>query len=117
MEIEILRRISNIPAKYQRNFCQTVGSVGGMSVLRQLLLCFVLVSSYLILSSVVLCLHAFRVVIEPPHMWLQIGSVLSAFLWADVPGDVGTSFMKVRGILLLMGSNEWARMGKEATVV
>jgi len=38
-------------------------------VRRQLLLCFVLVSSYLIISSVVLCLHAFRVVTEPPHMW------------------------------------------------
>jgi hypothetical protein len=51
-----------------------------MSVRCQLLLCFVLVSSYLMLYSVVLCLHAFRIVTDLPHLWRQKGSVLSAFL-------------------------------------
>ena len=35
----------------------------------------------------------------------------------DVPGDVVPAFRKVWGTLLIMWSNEWARIGKEATVV
>jgi hypothetical protein len=78
-EFQIFRKIS---ADF---FCQTVGSVEVMSVHCQLLLCFVLVSSYLMLYSVALSLHASHVVRAASLMatdWVRTVSVfIGRYSW------------------------------------